>query len=101
MAPERSSRLTAPAAAKPGQDLIRGLTLWSHLANVGDAKSLVIHPASTTHRQLGDAELAAAGVGPGTVRLSVGTESVKDLIWDLAQAFALVAAGQQSSAAAS
>jgi O-acetylhomoserine (thiol)-lyase len=71
-----------------GQDLIRGLTLWSHLANVGDAKSLVIHPASTTHRQLGDEELAAAGVGPGTIRLSVGTESVDDLIWDLEQALA-------------
>jgi O-acetylhomoserine (thiol)-lyase len=69
-----------------GQELIRGLTLWSHLANVGDAKSLVIHPASTTHRQLGDAELEAAGVGPGTIRLSVGTESVDDLIWDLEQA---------------
>jgi len=75
-----------------GQDLIRGLSLWSHLANVGDAKSLVIHPASTTHRQLSDDELAAAGVGPGTVRLSVGTESVADLIWDLEQGFALVAA---------
>jgi O-acetylhomoserine (thiol)-lyase len=71
-----------------GQDLIRGVTLWSHLANVGDAKSLIIHPASTTHRQLGDDELRAAGVGPGTVRLSVGTESVDDLIWDLEQAFA-------------
>jgi O-acetylhomoserine (thiol)-lyase len=69
-----------------GEELIRGLTLWSHLANVGDAKSLVIHPASTTHRQLGDAELAAAGVRPGTIRLSVGTESVEDLIWDLGQA---------------
>jgi len=75
-----------------GQDLIRGLTLWSHLANVGDAKSLVIHPASTTHRQLSDDELRAAGVAPGTVRLSVGTESVEDLIWDLEQAFAGVAA---------
>jgi len=75
-----------------GQDLIRGVTLWSHLANVGDAKSLIIHPASTTHRQLGDDELRAAGVGPGTVRLSVGTESVEDLIWDLRQGFALVAA---------
>ena len=49
------------------------MTLWSHLANVGDAKSLIIHPASTTHRQLSDDELRAAGVGPGTVRLSVGT----------------------------
>jgi O-acetylhomoserine (thiol)-lyase len=75
-----------------GQDLIRGLTLWSHLANVGDAKSLVIHPASTTHRQLSDDELRAAGVGPGTVRLSVGMEAVEDLIWDLEQGFALVAA---------
>ena len=69
-----------------GQDLIRNVTLWSHLANVGDAKSLIIHPASTTHRQLSDAELEAAGVGPGTIRLSVGTESVDDLIWDLEQA---------------
>jgi O-acetylhomoserine (thiol)-lyase len=75
-----------------GQDLIRGVTLWSHLANVGDAKSLIIHPASTTHRQLSDAELSAAGVGPGTVRLSVGTESVADLLWDLEQGLAKVAA---------
>ncbi len=73
-----------------GQELIRGVTLWSHLANVGDAKSLIIHPASTTHRQLSDAELEAAGVGPGTVRLSVGTESVDDLIWDLEQGLARV-----------
>jgi O-acetylhomoserine (thiol)-lyase len=79
-----------------GQDLIRGVTLWSHLANIGDAKSLIIHPASTTHRQLSEEELAAAGVGPGTVRLSVGTESVDDLIWDLEQAFAYVtAAGEK------
>ncbi|MBB5791220.1 aminotransferase class I/II-fold pyridoxal phosphate-dependent enzyme [Jiangella mangrovi] len=70
-----------------GQELIRGMSLWSHLANVGDAKSLVIHPASTTHRQLSDDELTAAGVAPGTVRLSVGTESVDDLIWDLEQGF--------------
>ena len=75
-----------------GQDLIRGVSIWSHLANVGDAKSLIIHPASTTHRQLSDDELRAAGVGPGTVRLSVGTESAEDLIWDLRQGFALVAA---------
>ena len=71
-----------------GQDFIRGVTLWSHLANVGDSKSLIIHPASTTHRQLNDDELRAAGVGPGTIRLSVGTESVDDLIWDLEQGFA-------------
>ncbi len=73
-----------------GQELIRGMTLWSHLANVGDAKSLIIHPASTTHRQLSDAELEAAGVRAGTVRLSVGTESVDDLIWDLEQGLARV-----------
>ncbi len=71
-----------------GQDFIRGVTLWSHLANVGDSKSLIIHPASTTHRQLSDDELKAAGVGPGTIRLSVGTESIDDLIWDLEQGFA-------------
>jgi O-acetylhomoserine (thiol)-lyase len=71
-----------------GQEFIRGLTLWSHLANVGDAKSLVIHPGSTTHRQLNEEELRAAGVGPGTVRLSVGIENADDLIWDLDQGFA-------------
>lgn len=73
-----------------GQAFIRNLSLWSHLANVGDAKSLVIHPASTTHRQLSDEELRAAGIGPGTIRLSVGIESVEDLKWDLEQS--LVAA---------
>ena len=75
-----------------GQDFIRGVTLWSHLANVGDSKSLIIHPASTTHRQLSEDELRAAGVGPGTIRLSVGIEAVDDLIWDLEQGFARVAA---------
>jgi O-acetylhomoserine (thiol)-lyase len=82
-----------------GQDFIRGVTLWSHLANVGDSKSLIIHPASTTHRQLNDDELKAAGVGPGTIRLSVGTESVDDLIWDLEQGFARVAAGAANGVA--
>jgi O-acetylhomoserine (thiol)-lyase len=75
-----------------GQEFIRGVSLWSHLANVGDSKSLIIHPASTTHRQLNDDELRAAGVGPGTIRLSVGTESLDDLIWDLEQGFARAAA---------
>jgi O-acetylhomoserine (thiol)-lyase len=84
-----------------GQDFIRGLTLWSHLANVGDSKSLIIHPASTTHRQLSDAELAGAAVRPGTIRLSVGTESVDDLIWDLEQGFAHVAAAATTGAATS
>ncbi len=75
-----------------GKKFIDSVKLLSHLANIGDAKSLVIHPATTTHRQPTDDELTAAGVGPGTVRLSVGTESVADLIWDLEQGFALVAA---------
>jgi len=67
---------------------VEKLQVWSHLANVGDAKSLVIHPGSTTHRQLSDEELAGAGIEPGTVRLSVGIETVDDLIWDLEQALA-------------
>ena len=71
-----------------GVSFIAALNLFSHLANVGDAKSLVIHPATTTHRQLGDAELAAAGIGPGTIRLSIGIEDAPDLIADLAQALA-------------
>ena len=79
-----------------GQDFIRGVTIWSHLANVGDSKSLIIHPASTTHRQLNDEELRAAGVGPGTIRLSVGTETIDDLIWDLEQGFARVSASAQA-----
>jgi O-acetylhomoserine (thiol)-lyase len=83
-----------------GQDFIRGVTLWSHLANVGDAKSLIIHPASTTHRQLSDDELRAAGVGPGTIRLSVGIESADDLIWDLGQGFARIGAGATTGAIA-
>jgi O-acetylhomoserine (thiol)-lyase len=82
-----------------GQDFIRGVSLWSHLANVGDSKSLIIHPASTTHRQLSEEELRAAGVGPGTIRLSVGIEAIDDLIWDLEQGFARVGASATSEAA--
>jgi O-acetylhomoserine (thiol)-lyase len=69
-----------------GRRLIERLQLFSHLANVGDAKSLVIHPASTTHRQLSPDEQRAAGVLPEMVRLSVGLEDADDLIWDLEQA---------------
>jgi O-acetylhomoserine (thiol)-lyase len=69
-----------------GKRLIENLHLFSHLANVGDAKSLVIHPASTTHQQLTEEEQLAAGVTPELVRLSVGIESVDDLIADLDQA---------------
>jgi O-acetylhomoserine (thiol)-lyase len=66
-----------------GRRFIDSLELWSHLANVGDAKSLVIHPASTTHSQLSDEEMRNAGVGPEMIRLSVGLEDADDLIWDL------------------
>jgi len=80
-----------------GASFIENLSLWSHLANVGDAKSLVIHPASTTHRQLGDAELLAGGITPGTIRLSVGLETLDDLLWDLDCGLrAAVATGQQT-----
>jgi O-acetylhomoserine (thiol)-lyase len=69
-----------------GKRFIERLRLFSHLANVGDAKSLVIHPASTTHAQLTAGQLAATGIGEGMVRLSVGLEDVEDLIDDLTPA---------------
>jgi len=69
-----------------GKKLINSVKLFSHLANVGDSKSLIIHPASTTHSQLEGEELASAGVTPGMVRLSVGTENIEDIIHDLDQA---------------
>jgi O-acetylhomoserine (thiol)-lyase len=68
--------------------LVSKLQLFSHLANIGDTRSLVIHPASTTHRQLSDEQKAAAGAGPEVVRLSVGIEDTADLIADLDQALA-------------
>lgn len=71
-----------------GRKFIDSLQLLSHLANVGDAKSLVIHPASTTHQQLSEADQAAAGIAPDMVRLSVGLEDLDDIIWDLDQALA-------------
>ena len=69
-----------------GRKFIEALTLFSHLANIGDAKSLVIHPATTTHFRMDDAALAAAGIGPGTIRLSIGLEHPDDLIEDLGRA---------------
>ena len=75
------------AVREDGKKFIEALNLFSHLANVGDVRSLVIHPASTTHQQLTDEELVACGVGPEMIRLSVGLENVEDLIWDLDQAF--------------
>ncbi|MEO7402097.1 MAG: O-acetylhomoserine aminocarboxypropyltransferase, partial [Burkholderiales bacterium] len=68
-----------------GRRFIESMTLFSHLANVGDAKSLVIHPASTTHFRMDDKALAAAGIGEGTIRLSIGLEDVADLIEDLSR----------------
>ena len=69
-----------------GARFIERLELISHLANIGDAKTLVIHPASTTHQQLTDSQLDAAGVGADLIRLSVGLEDVEDILWDLDQA---------------
>lgn len=69
-----------------GEKFINSLQLFSHLANVGDAKSLAIHPASTTHSQLTAAELQSAGVTPDFIRLSVGLEDIDDILWDLNQA---------------
>lgn len=71
-----------------GRKLIENVKLFSHLANVGDSKSLIIHPASTTHQQLSEAEQLAAGVNPELIRLSVGTESIDDILYDLEQAIA-------------
>jgi O-acetylhomoserine (thiol)-lyase len=73
-----------------GVKFVEALELFSHLANVGDTKSLVIHPASTTHRQLSDEQKVAAGAGPDTVRLSVGIEDVNDIVADLEQALGKV-----------
>jgi O-acetylhomoserine (thiol)-lyase len=69
-----------------GRKFIESLQLFSHLANVGDARSLVIHPASTTHQQLSDDELRLGGVSPTMIRLSIGLETLEDLLWDLDQA---------------
>jgi O-acetylhomoserine (thiol)-lyase len=74
--------------AATGVKFIEGVQFLSHLANVGDAKTLVIHPASTTHRQLDEAEQRAAGVLPEMIRLSVGLEAVDDIIWDIDQSLA-------------
>ncbi len=71
---------------RQGQAFIEALGIFSHLANVGDCRSLVIHPASTTHFRMDDAALASAGIGPGTIRLSIGLEDADDLIDDLKRA---------------
>lgn len=78
--------------SQAGSKLIENVKLFSHLANVGDSKSLIIHPASTTHQQLNAEEQVAAGVKPELLRLSVGTEAIDDILYDLEQA---IAASQQ------
>ncbi len=72
--------------ASAGEAFIDAASFMSHLANVGDAKTLIIHPASTTHRQLSEAEQTAAGVTADMIRMSVGLESIDDILWDLDQA---------------
>ena len=74
--------------ARAGERFIEAVQFLSHLANVGDAKTLVIHPASTTHRQLDEDEQRAAGVLPEMIRLSIGLESLDDILWDIDQALA-------------
>jgi O-acetylhomoserine (thiol)-lyase len=73
-----------------GIALVSNVNLFSHLANIGDTRSLIIHPASTTHRQLSDEHRERAGAGADVVRLSVGLEDVNDIIADLDQALAAV-----------
>jgi O-acetylhomoserine (thiol)-lyase len=72
-----------------GLRMVESCELFSHLANIGDARSLILHPASTTHRQLSEEQRVAAGAGPEVVRLSIGLETVDDLIADLDQALAV------------
>jgi len=78
--------------AKAGERFIEAAQFMSHLANIGDAKTLVIHPASTTHRQMSEAEQAKAGVTPDMIRMSVGIESLDDILWDIDQALTAAAA---------
>ena len=102
--PRRSRRRNGPSrsgtgagaevAADAGVRLVSNLKLFSHLANIGDTRSLVIHPASTTHQQLSDAEQRASGVTPGLVRLAVGLEGIDDILADLARGLTAAAAAE-------
>ena len=76
--------------SEAGQAFVDALVLHSNVANIGDVRSLVIHPASTTHRQLTEAQQVAAGAGPDVVRLSIGIEDVADIIADIEQALAVM-----------
>jgi len=85
--PDRAFDDQVPRWARRG-DGVESVRLFSHLANIGDTRSLILHPASTTHRQLSDEQRAAAGAGTDFVRLSVGLETADDLIRDLDEALA-------------
>ena len=78
-----------------GERFIEACQLCSHLANIGDARTLVLHPASTTHQQLSPDQLTAAGVPEDLVRISVGLEDVEDVLWDLDQALAAAVEGER------
>jgi O-acetylhomoserine (thiol)-lyase len=75
-----------------GVKFIEAAQFMSHLANIGDTRTLIIHPASTTHRQLDEAQQLAAGVKPDMIRISVGLEHIDDILWDIDQALAAAAA---------
>jgi O-acetylhomoserine (thiol)-lyase len=72
--------------AAAGEKFIEAATFMSHLANIGDARTLIIHPASTTHRQLSEEEQIRAGVMPDMIRISVGLETLDDVLWDIDEA---------------
>jgi O-acetylhomoserine (thiol)-lyase len=87
--PKGASSLLAfgiKGGAKAGVKFIEAAAFMSHLANIGDAKTLVIHPASTTHRQMDEADQVKAGVTPDMIRISVGIETLDDILWDIDQA---------------
>ena len=91
-APVRCSPSACKGGYEAGVKLVENVRLFSHLANIGDTRSLILHPASTTHRQLTDEQRMAAGAGPDVIRLSIGLETADDLIADLDQALAATAA---------
>ena len=87
------------AAPRPGGRFIDALKLFYHVANIGDARSLAIHPATTTHSQLSLEDQALSGVTPGYVRLSIGIEHIDDILADLEQALAAAASPPRAKAA--
>ena len=87
----------AAAGRATGEAVIANLQLASHLANIGDARPLVIHPASTTHRQLTPEQLLAGGVRPDLIRISVGLEDVEDILWDLDRAITAATGRERGS----